>query len=100
MGRFDELIGSLEEKLRALTPYLHECQRRMLYGAEARQLGDGGIVAVARAAGVSKGCVRRGLAELGAGRVPDGWVRRPGAGRPALAAWAMGGRNLVQSVPV
>jgi hypothetical protein len=86
MGRFDELIGSLEEKLGAVTPYLDERQRRILYGAEARQLGHGGIAAVARAAGVSKGCARRGLAELGAGRVPDGRVRRPGAGRPALAA--------------
>ncbi|MEV5012670.1 ISAzo13 family transposase, partial [Streptomyces sp. NPDC055692] len=85
MGRFDELIGSLEEKFGAVTPYLDERQRRVLYAAEARQLGHGGIAAVARAAGVSKGCVSRGLAELDAGRAPDGRVRRPGAGRPALS---------------
>ncbi|MFI6063598.1 ISAzo13 family transposase, partial [Streptomyces sp. NPDC051286] len=85
MGRFDELIGSLEEKFGAVTSYLDERQRRMLYAAEARQLGHGGIVAVARAAGVSKGCVSRGLAELDAGRAPDGRGRRPGAGRPALS---------------
>jgi hypothetical protein len=66
-----------------VTPYLDERQRRMLYAAEARQLGHGGIAAVARVAGVSKGCVSRGLAELDAGRAPDGRVRRPGAGRPA-----------------
>jgi hypothetical protein len=85
MGRFDGSIGSLREKLEAVTPHLNERQRRILYAAEARQLGRGGIAAVARAAGVSKGCVRRGLAELDAGEEPDGRVRRPGAGRPALA---------------
>ncbi|GAA1189099.1 hypothetical protein GCM10009654_53340 [Streptomyces hebeiensis] len=68
-----------------MTPYLDERQRRILYGAEARQLGHDGIAAVARAAGVSKGCVSRGLAELDASEEPDGRVRRPGAGRPALA---------------
>ncbi|MBC9726665.1 hypothetical protein H8R17_17720 [Streptomyces sp. TRM68367] len=68
-----------------MTPYLDERQRRMLYAAEARQLGHGGLAAVARAAGVSKGCVSRGLAELDAGRPPDRRVRWPGAGRPALA---------------
>ena len=68
-----------------MTPYLNERQRRILYGAEARQLGHGGIAAVARTAGVSKGCVSRGLTELDADAEPDGRVRRPGAGRPALA---------------
>ncbi|WP_409467190.1 ISAzo13 family transposase [Streptomyces sp. HC307] len=85
MGRFDGSIGSLQEKLEAVTPHLNERQRRILYAAEARQLGHGGIAAVARAAGVSKGCVSRGLADLAAGEEPDGRVRRPGAGRPALA---------------
>ncbi|MFK0121138.1 hypothetical protein [Streptomyces sp. NPDC090994] len=68
-----------------MTPHLNERQRRILYGAKARQLGHCGIAAVARAAGVSKGCVSRGLAELDADAEPDGRVRRPGAGRPALA---------------
>jgi hypothetical protein len=85
MGRFAGSIGSLREKLEAVTPHLNERQHRILYAAEARQLGRGGIATVARAAGVSKGCVRRGLAELDAGEEPDGRVRRPGAGRPALA---------------
>ncbi len=85
MRRFDGSTGSLRAKLEAVTPYLNERQRRILYGAEARQLGHGGIAAVARAAGVSKGCVGRGLAELDAVAEPDRRVRRPGAGRPALA---------------
>ncbi|WP_442817387.1 ISAzo13 family transposase [Streptomyces sp. NBC_01216] len=75
----------LPQRTEAVTPYLNERQRRILYGAEARQLGHGGIAAVARAAGVSKGCVSRGLAELDADAQPGGRVRRPGAGRPALA---------------
>lgn len=79
------MIGSLEEKFGAETPYLDERQRRMLYAAETRQLGHGGIAAVARAAGASKGCVSRGLAELDTGQAPDGRVRRPEAGRPTLS---------------
>ncbi|MFE7525786.1 ISAzo13 family transposase [Kitasatospora sp. NPDC057542] len=85
MGRFDELIGPLRAKLEAVTPHLNERQRRLLYGAEARQLGHGGIAAVAAAAGVSKGCVSRGLADLENGAGPDGRVRRAGGGRPAAA---------------
>lgn len=78
------MIGPLRAKLEAVAPYLEERQRRLLYAAEARQLGHGGIAAVTEAAGVSKGCVSRGLAELEEGAEPDGRVRRPGGGRPAL----------------
>ncbi len=86
MGRFDELISPLRAKFEAVTPHLNERQCRLLYAAEARQLGHGGIAAVARAAGVSTGCVSRGLVELEDDAGPDGRVRRRGAGRPALAA--------------
>ncbi|MFI6063495.1 ISAzo13 family transposase, partial [Streptomyces sp. NPDC051286] len=85
MGRFDELISPLRAKFEAVTPHLNERQCRLLYAAEARQLGHGGIAAVARAAGVSTGCVSRGLVELEDDAEPDGRVRRRGAGRPALA---------------
>ncbi|MEH0517313.1 hypothetical protein QBC31_42900 [Streptomyces sp. B21-079] len=85
MGRFDELIGPLRAKFEAVVPHLNERQRRLLYGAEARQLGLGGIAAVASAAGVSKGCVSRGLADLEQGAEPVGPVRRTGGGRPAAA---------------
>ncbi len=64
---------------------LNERQRRLLLAAEARQLGYGGVTAVAAAAGVSKGCVQRGMAELEAGEEPSARVRRPGGGRrPAV----------------
>jgi Rhodopirellula transposase DDE domain len=81
MGRFDELIGPLRLKLEVVVPWLNERQRRLLYAAEARQLGHGGIAAVARAAGVSRGCVERGMIELEDDESPTARVRRPGGGR-------------------
>ncbi|WP_127357030.1 hypothetical protein [Actinacidiphila soli] len=85
MGRFDELIGPLRRKLEAVLPFLNERQQRLLYAAEARQLGHGGIAAIAEAAGVSKGCIRRGMVELEAGGEPAQRVRRPGGGRKPAA---------------
>ncbi len=56
--------------------------RRLLVGAEARSLGRGGISAVARASGMSRVTVRRGIAELASGASPGlGRVRCPGGGR-------------------
>jgi hypothetical protein len=81
MGRFDELVEPLRQKLDVVVPWLNERQRRLLYAAEARQLGHGGIAAVAAAAGVSKGCVRRGMVELEDDEEPSNRVRRPGGGR-------------------
>ena len=92
-GCFDELIGPLRAKFEAVIPHLNERQRRLLYGAEARQLGHGGIATVAAAAGVSKGCVSRGLADLEENGEPDIRVRRPGGGRPTAADRAPGLRT-------
>ncbi|AZS84149.1 hypothetical protein ELQ87_07470 [Streptomyces griseoviridis] len=47
-----------------MTPHLNERQLRLQYRAEARILGHGGIAAVAKAGGVSKDCVSRGLHRL------------------------------------
>ena len=60
---------------------LDERARRLLLGAGARQLGRGGIKAIATATGVSRDTVGRGAAELEAGVVADGRVRALGAGR-------------------
>ena len=60
---------------------LDERARRLLLGAGARQLGRGGIKAIATATGASRDTVGRGAAELEAGVVADGRVRAPGAGR-------------------
>jgi Rhodopirellula transposase DDE domain len=78
-------VAVLEEKFRELLPLLDERGQRLVLGAEARALGHGGIGVVARAAGVSRGRVSRGVAEVAAGVAVPGRVRRPGAGRRPAA---------------
>jgi hypothetical protein len=71
----------------ALGPELDERQRRLFAAGEARSHGRGGIAAAARATGLSRRTIERGLAELDCGeRLEAGRVRRAGAGRPSLAA--------------
>src|ERR1039458_2053698 len=67
-----------------LTPHFDERQSRLLAGAQARALGRGGVVAVARAAGMSRSTVQTGAREVDEGAKPTDRVRRPGAGRPRL----------------
>jgi Rhodopirellula transposase DDE domain len=77
----------LSAKFAVLLPHLDERQRRLLLGAEARELGRGGVARVAAAAGVSRPTVSRGINEIltGAeGGGAAGRVRRPGGGRKSL----------------
>ena len=63
---------------------LDERARRFWAGAEAKSAGRGGVTAVARATGLSRLTVARGLRELDSGvPVRGGRVRRPGGGRKA-----------------
>jgi len=78
-------VAVLEAKFAELLPHLDERGQRLVLGAEARALGHGGIGVAARAAGVSRGRVSRGAAEVAEGAPAPGRVRRPGAGRPAAA---------------
>jgi Rhodopirellula transposase DDE domain len=66
-----------------LRPHLDERQRRLLLGAEALELGRGGIKAVAQATGVHPDTVGRGVRE--AEDRPEPRVRAPGGGRKKLA---------------
>jgi DDE family transposase len=66
-----------------LRPHLDERQRRLLLGAEAMELGRGGIKAVAEATGVHPDTVGRGVRE--AEGKPEPRVRAPGGGRKPLA---------------
>jgi hypothetical protein len=75
---------ALAVKLAVLRPYLDERQWRLLLGAEAVAIGRGGIALVARLSGASRTTVRAGVSEVRAGALPDGRVRAPGAGRPAV----------------
>jgi transposase len=86
MGVNAELVKLMGPQLELLLPELDEKSRRLTLGAVARAAGDGGITAVAKAAGASWQTVADGAAELESGRVaPPGRVRRAGAGRPRLA---------------
>lgn len=76
-----EIVETLRAKFGALLPHLDERAQRLTLAAEARSLGHGGIVAVARASGASRSRVQQGVAELERGEEPTGRVRRPGAGR-------------------
>lgn len=81
----DETRHQLAVKFAVLLPHLDERQRRLLMAAEARDLGHGGVRAVAQAAAVSETTVRKGVFELEAGEEPLGRVRRPGGGRRRVA---------------
>ena len=80
-----ETIEALRAKFDALLPHLDERAQRLTLAAEARSLGHGGIVAVARASGASSARVARGVAELEAGVELTDRVRRVGAGRKPIA---------------
>ena len=76
---------SAARKYAALRPHLDERQRRLLLGAEASELGRGGITAVAAATGVHPDTVARGVRELAGEPAPQVRVRKPGGGRKKLA---------------
>ena len=75
---------SVARKYAVLRPHLDERQRRLLLGAEAHDLGRGGIKAVAEATGVHPDTVARGVREV-EGK-PEPRVRAPGGGRKKLAS--------------
>ena len=82
-GMIDE--SKIAERYAGLGPELNERQRRLWAAAEARACGRGGAAVVARATGIGKSTIKRGVAELGEGtRLEAGRVRRAGAGRPRL----------------
>jgi hypothetical protein len=62
---------------------LNERSRRLWAASEARAVGHGGIALVARATGISRSTIERGIAELERdGPVLDAdRIRRPGGGR-------------------
>ena len=85
MGADTDLIGRMGPELELLLPRLDERSRRLVLGAVARAAGDGGVTAVAEAAGASWQTVANGAAELASGDdAGPGRVRRPGGGRKKL----------------
>jgi hypothetical protein len=82
---------SAARKYAMLRPHLDERQRRLVLGAEASDLGRGGIKAIAAATGVHPDTIARGAREVT--QVPDAdagpagraRVRNPGGGRKKLS---------------
>ena len=81
-----ELQERLKQKFTTLFCYLDERQRRIAAAVEARSIGHGGITAVARATGMSRPSIHKGLGELRQRKpgVPLGRSRKAGAGRKPL----------------
>ena len=75
--------GAIHARYAAVAPLVDERSRRLFAGAEALALGRGGVSAVARATGLARSTVQRGVKDV---RAADGGVkgriRREGAGRP------------------
>jgi hypothetical protein len=77
----DERTG-IKERFARVAERLDERARRLVAASEALSLGWGGITATARATGLSRAAVRRGIAELqGAPAAAPGRIRRAGGGR-------------------
>ena len=78
--------ASIRERYTAVGRSLNERSRRLFAAAEARTAGYGGISAAARATGVARSTIGRGLKDLDAPDALSGVVRHPGSGRRALPA--------------
>jgi len=86
-----EVIATVQQKYRSLSPIMDEKVRRLWAASEALALGWGGISAVAEATGLSQNTIRMGIAEDRSceadpnDQANDPHVRRPGGGRRRLA---------------
>lgn len=80
-------LADLRAKLASLWPFLDERTRRLCAANEAKILGYGGVSKVHRACGLSRKAITLGLRELREGiRLPEGRIRRSGAGRKRITA--------------
>ena len=84
MKRDLELEATIVEKYAVIEPLLNERARRLWAAAESRVIGFGGDTLVSVATGLSRPTIRAGRAEIEAGAIAAGRIRRPGAGRPSL----------------
>ncbi len=75
-------IETLRAKYAALAPVLSERTRRLWAAAEAEAIGHGGVALVARATGMSRTRIARGIQQLRSDEPLDpDRTRRPGGGR-------------------
>jgi hypothetical protein len=76
--------SAIGERYAAVRRSLNERGRRLFAAAEARTAGHGGISASARATGIARSTIGRGLKDLDEPGALSGLIRRPGSGRHAL----------------
>ena len=76
--------SSIRERFVAVGRGLNERARRLFAAAEGQTAGYGGVAATARATGIARNTIGRGLKDLRDPASLTGEVRRPGSGRPAL----------------
>src|SRR5271165_742046 len=77
--------GPLQERWEAMEPHLDERAWRLFVASEAKSAGYGGIVTLARATGMARSTIGRGLKDLAApAALEPGRVRRSGGGRKSL----------------
>jgi transposase len=75
----------MRERYLAVAAGLDERQRRMWAGREALAFGRGGVAAAARATGLARATVTKGMRAIEVGEtIEPGRVRRPGGGRRPL----------------
>ena len=58
--------GAIRDRFEAMRVRLDERERRLFAAAEARSAGYGGVSAVARATGIARSTIDRGLKDLAA----------------------------------
>ena len=79
--------SAIHQRFAALVPVLDERGLRRFVAAEALTAGYGGLAATARATGVARSTIGRGLKELRSGAAVDPLrVRRPGGGRKPMTS--------------
>ena len=92
MAEIGQVVEAVARRYALLRPHLDERQRRLYLGAEAGELGRGGVRAVAVATGAHPDTVARGKREIERDLEPDAAdqvgrqrVRAPGGGRKKLS---------------
>ena len=75
---------AIRSRYEAMRSGLDERERRLFAAAEAGTAGYGGVSAVARATGIARSTINRGLKDLIAFDLAQQKVRRAGGGRPSL----------------
>ena len=91
---------TVRQKYKVLRHTLNERSRRLWAAAEARAIGRGGIAVVARATGISRSTIFRGMQEARRTRrpLPESRVRRPGGGRKRARAIDPGLNSAVEEL--